>query len=303
MQEFWGLTEINKNDPLNNDLLKEDCFGGKTQIDEIHQKEIRKESLKKFDLNSNENLVNMNNLGKTEGDSNENHLSRGFLKNENELKSDLDLNESYCSLNKTDKSISGNLSSKNNVQSTDSERKTMICSNFARVYFQLDSFSLPMLWKLGPSKIARIIYDLKTKKKDKNEEEIKGENERLKEKKRDKKSSLSYQDFDIIFNDGLRRNTASGYIEEEDDEKEEVKICKKLIDRDPLNRNFNEEEKHLLFKYRNHYKKNPAALPIFLSSIEWTDPNQVEEMHKMLKTWAPLSPQEVIKNKLILFFL
>lgn len=291
MHEFWGLTEINKNDYSFDDNIfnlydkkieissNEDCSRGISRIDEASSSEMnRKKRLTNVDLNSNGNFK------KIECNSNENDLKSGLMKNENELKSEPDSNDF------------NSLPLSHNIPISDSERKAMICKNFARVYIQLDSFFYPMFWSLGPSKINKVLNDLKMKAKNVNDEKNKENKEkntgRRSEQGKDKKISLSSHDLDIIFNP--RRNTTPDFKEEEE-EKEKLEMCKKLIDRDPLNLNFNEDEKYILFKYRNYYKKIAVALPIFLSSIEWTDPIQVDEMHKMLKTWAPLSPQEVIQ--------
>ena len=71
-----------------------------------------------------------------------------------------------------------------------------------------------------------------------------------------------------------------------------------LLNVDPLNRNFTDEERFILLKCRHHYKTLPSALPIFLCAIDWTDPSQVGEAHQMLKVWSPLPPEEVLINDL-----
>lgn len=35
-------------------------------------------------------------------------------------------------------------------------------------------------------------------------------------------------------------------------------------------------------------------LPVFLLSIDWSKPDQVEEAHRMLKIWEPMKPAEAI---------
>ena len=69
----------------------------------------------------------------------------------------------------------------------------------------------------------------------------------------------------------------------------------KLLNLNPLDQQeLKKEERFILLKCRNHYKSLSKALPIFLSAIDWADPEQVGEVHKILKEWAPLTPQEAL---------
>jgi phosphatidylinositol-4,5-bisphosphate 3-kinase len=55
------------------------------------------------------------------------------------------------------------------------------------------------------------------------------------------------------------------------------------------------EEKKELFKCREHYQTHPLGLPIFLKSIAWHRPIQVNEVYKMLENWALMTPEESIQ--------
>lgn len=47
-------------------------------------------------------------------------------------------------------------------------------------------------------------------------------------------------------------------------------------------------------KCRNHYKSLPYALAIFLCAIDWSDPEQIREVYRMIKQWSPLPPSEAL---------
>jgi phosphatidylinositol-4,5-bisphosphate 3-kinase len=64
---------------------------------------------------------------------------------------------------------------------------------------------------------------------------------------------------------------------------------------DPMIRHkFSNEDKKILLSCRYHYKTLESGLPIFLSAIDWWDPEQVAEVYDMLKLWKPLSPYEAL---------
>lgn len=92
--------------------------------------------------------------------------------------------------------------------------------------------------------------------------------------------------------------------EDEDDEKmlKEESISNELLARlksyfnpecTPLD-NFDEEKKTELFKCREHYQTHPRGLPIFLKSVKWDRPVQVNVVYNMLENWAPMKPEDAI---------
>jgi len=58
---------------------------------------------------------------------------------------------------------------------------------------------------------------------------------------------------------------------------------------------FDDEKKKQLFKCREHYQTHPRGLPIFLKSVKWDRPVQVNVVYKMLENWAPMSPEDAIQ--------
>ena len=58
---------------------------------------------------------------------------------------------------------------------------------------------------------------------------------------------------------------------------------------DPLEE-IGDEERAALWRYRHFILSSAEALPKFLQSFSWADPNQVAEMHTLLFRWAPLKP-------------
>ena len=49
-----------------------------------------------------------------------------------------------------------------------------------------------------------------------------------------------------------------------------------------------------LFQSREHYQTYPKGLPIFLKSVQWNRPVQVNEVYNMLGNWAPMEPEDAI---------
>lgn len=45
---------------------------------------------------------------------------------------------------------------------------------------------------------------------------------------------------------------------------------------------------------RNHYKTLTYAFQIFLMAIQWDDPEEVREVHNMIKLWTPLPPEDAL---------
>ena len=50
-----------------------------------------------------------------------------------------------------------------------------------------------------------------------------------------------------------------------------------------------------LFKSREHYQTYPKGLPIFLKSVQWNRPVQVNEVYNMLDNWAAMEPEDAIQ--------
>lgn len=50
-----------------------------------------------------------------------------------------------------------------------------------------------------------------------------------------------------------------------------------------------------LFASREHYQTYPKGLPIFLKSVRWNRPVQVNEVYNMLGNWAAMEPEDAIQ--------
>jgi hypothetical protein len=72
-------------------------------------------------------------------------------------------------------------------------------------------------------------------------------------------------------------------------EPEEIVKIKRIIDQDPLTP-ISKGDRALIWRFRHFIVSSPAALPKFLQCHEWTDRFQVQEMHRLLKSWSPLKP-------------
>lgn len=69
----------------------------------------------------------------------------------------------------------------------------------------------------------------------------------------------------------------------------------RILNTDALAReNFKDIDKNILMICRNHYRSLTKALQIFLYAIDWSDPEQLREVYKMLRAWSPLNPQDAI---------
>lgn len=73
----------------------------------------------------------------------------------------------------------------------------------------------------------------------------------------------------------------------------DLAMLKKYLHKNPL-QDLSEHEKDILFKCREHYQTLPSGLPLFLRSVRWNRPVQVNEVYKMLKHWAPMDPEDAI---------
>jgi len=74
----------------------------------------------------------------------------------------------------------------------------------------------------------------------------------------------------------------------------ELAKLKNYFAKNPLE-DFDIASKKELFKCREHYQTHPLGLPIFLKSIQWDRPIQVNEVYKMLDNWALMTPEESIQ--------
>lgn len=68
----------------------------------------------------------------------------------------------------------------------------------------------------------------------------------------------------------------------------------RIVTKDPLFF-LNTNDKEILWAYRDFYKFDPKGLPKFLSSVPYNDMLAVQEMHKYLKLWAPIAPQDALE--------
>ncbi len=67
-----------------------------------------------------------------------------------------------------------------------------------------------------------------------------------------------------------------------------------LLKRDSLSRNYTDAEKEVLFISRHHYKSIKEGFEAFLAAIDWSNPEHIREMYKMVQVWEPLTPEESI---------
>jgi hypothetical protein len=74
----------------------------------------------------------------------------------------------------------------------------------------------------------------------------------------------------------------------------DIQTMSKVIAKDPLYVP-NQEEKKLLWQYRYYWRNNSRALAKVLTSVTWTKSEDVQEAHRMLTYWAPLSPVEALE--------
>ena len=71
---------------------------------------------------------------------------------------------------------------------------------------------------------------------------------------------------------------------------ETIADMKKLLDTDPIS-TLVPIDKTKIFECREHYMKISTALPIFLRSVDWLHPLQVNEVLKLLKGWEKMSDE------------
>lgn len=75
----------------------------------------------------------------------------------------------------------------------------------------------------------------------------------------------------------------------------ELALCNLLLGYNPLKWDeFNQEEKQVLLKCRNHLSTLSSALPIFLCAINWLDPDQRKIAHEMIRKWGLITPEDAL---------
>ena len=82
---------------------------------------------------------------------------------------------------------------------------------------------------------------------------------------------------------------------EQDNDKtnEDLSELKKCFEKNPLDP-LTAAEKKMLFRTRQHYCTVPEGLPLFLRSVAWDKPLQVNETYRMLQRWAPMQAEEAL---------
>jgi phosphatidylinositol-4,5-bisphosphate 3-kinase len=75
--------------------------------------------------------------------------------------------------------------------------------------------------------------------------------------------------------------------------KEQAHVLR-ISESDPLYR-MTKRDRQLMWKYREFCKSRPKALPKFLASVPKADARAVQEMHRLLKIWAPIAPIDALE--------
>eukprot|EP00948_MAST-09A_sp_MAST-9A-sp1_P002681 g2681.t1 len=57
----------------------------------------------------------------------------------------------------------------------------------------------------------------------------------------------------------------------------------------------NRSDRSLLWRKRRHCLRDPRLLPKVLLAVSWSDPEQVAEMHDLLRVWAPIRPESALE--------
>lgn len=76
----------------------------------------------------------------------------------------------------------------------------------------------------------------------------------------------------------------------------EIKQLNILINSDPLQR-LTEQDKTMLWKYKEWLRENskPRALVKILLCVQWSNPNDVREIYRLLSIWSPISPVDALQ--------
>eukprot|EP00002_Diphylleia_rotans_P005530 TRINITY_DN1469_c0_g2_i1.p1 TRINITY_DN1469_c0_g2~~TRINITY_DN1469_c0_g2_i1.p1 ORF type:complete len:1062 (-),score=220.71 TRINITY_DN1469_c0_g2_i1:385-3570(-) len=75
---------------------------------------------------------------------------------------------------------------------------------------------------------------------------------------------------------------------------EESREIDRIINEDPLYK-MKPEDKRLIWEFRNYCTQYSKALPKFLISVDWTDPNKVQDAHVYLYSWAKPTALEALE--------
>jgi phosphatidylinositol-4,5-bisphosphate 3-kinase len=169
------------------------------------------------------------------------------------------------------------------VQTDHYEKKVKGTLEYCRIYLQFDLFdNEEVCWSLKDFSYLNCMYKSLAEPYRNTTITIKS------------KSSLANYNISLI---GSFGNDASA----EDDKKlqearpqiEQLAYLEKVLMTDPLE-DLHAEDKKLLFICRNHYKTLPLALPLFLKSVDWTHPLQVQEAYKVLNVWSLMKPEDAL---------
>lgn len=76
--------------------------------------------------------------------------------------------------------------------------------------------------------------------------------------------------------------------------RKELSQLKPLLFRDVLSLTYTQEEKEIIFKSRALFHEGMVNLMIFIKCLDYTNPDMINECHKMLSHWKPLDPEEAI---------
>ena len=80
---------------------------------------------------------------------------------------------------------------------------------------------------------------------------------------------------------------------DEEIKNQDLALLKKYLNRNPLD-DLTSKEKEILFKCREHYQTIPSGLHLFLRSVRWNHPVQVNECYRILEKWELMDPEEAI---------
>ena len=177
---------------------------------------------------------------------------------------------------------------------TPEKTKYFIATEFARLYVSLDNFQNRMFWSNRDTEMMELLCMPVLKEKI---EEVKVES-KINQIKNKMQSHMKHLKAVLLQYEELEESENPITVRHDWHDKptnDDLTKLQKLLNLNPLDmQELEDDEKFILLKCRNHYKTLSKALPIFLSAIDWSDPEQVGEVHKMLKEWAPLTPQEAL---------
>ncbi|KAF2073262.1 hypothetical protein CYY_005424 [Polysphondylium violaceum] len=99
--------------------------------------------------------------------------------------------------------------------------------------------------------------------------------------------------FPVIFPkpEMMERTEIRDYVESR---KEDEERLQEIIKHDSLYK-LTEDDKKFIWMYRMHLASTPSSLPKVLQSLQWNNPQNVKEAHRLLSIWAPLSPEEALE--------